>query len=392
MKILIISFTFPPNKDGVSEAAAAMALGFAGRGWEVTILTEETDPERETGVWNGVAITGFSNIDGPKPDIRIHGRDCSYEDFLVSGDWDVVVIHAYTRPLMLVLPFLNRIRARKILVSHGYAALLWVRYHKFPYGLVSWFRNVLASIQMPFWIRHFDRVVYLSEQADFRGFYDHLIAKVTGYRGRRVIPNGVNLSERGTDPAGFRVTHGISPEAFVFLCVANYSPRKDQGYAARAFRNAAIGNSVLVFIGSDFNEHSHAFQASDAVHHGMKPPGRIIWLEKQPREDTLNALSSCNAFVLSANHEAQPIALLEAMREGKPWIARDAGCIARMEGGICVKSEGEMADAMIRLSSDESLQTRLGQEGKRAVSTRYSRSAYVDSYCELIEEWVHPDL
>lgn len=390
MKILIVSFTFPPNKDGVSEAAAAMALGFVERGWSVTVLTEEIQPKRQSLTWNGIQIVQYSNIDGKRPDIRIQGECSGYADFLVSENWDVVVIHAYTRPLRLAIPVLKRIPGRKILVSHGYAALLWVRVPTFPYGLGFWWRAFRASLKMPFWLRHFDRVVYLSDQADLRGFYDHLIAKMIDYRGRRVIPNGVDLGERGKHPVEFRMSHTIPDDAFVFLCVANYSPRKDQGYAARAFRKAEIPGSILVFIGSEFNEHSQKFQAEDAQNDRNNSPGRIIWLEQQTREETVDAIAACNAFVLSAYHEAQPIALLEAMREVKPWIARDAGCIARMEGGICVKSEAAMTAAMIRLSSDPSLQARLGQEGKQAVATRYNRKTYVESYCKLIEELVPP--
>lgn len=386
MKVLIVSFTFPPNKDGVSEAAAAMALGFVERGWSTTVLTEKTQPARAINRWNGVEIVQYLNTDSPHPGIRIDGNVSSYTDYLVSKNWDVVMIHAYTRPLRLAIPVLERIPAKKILVSHGYAALLWVRVPTFPYGLSFWWRAVRASLKMPLWLRYFDRVVYLSEQADFRGFYDHLIAKVIGYQGRRVIPNGVDLCERGNNPAGFKLNHGIAADAFAFLCVANYSPRKDQGYAARAFRKAAIPGAVLVFIGSEFNEHSLRFQEEDEPHHSDKSPGRIIWLQQQSREETLNAIAACDAFLLSAYHEAQPIALLEAMREGKPWIARDAGCIARMEGGICVKSENAMAEAMKRIASDPLLQARLGQEGKQAVITRYNRAAYVESYCKLIEE------
>ena len=47
MKVLIVSFTFPPNKDGISEAAAAMTKGFLDRSWEVSVFTRNTTPERE---------------------------------------------------------------------------------------------------------------------------------------------------------------------------------------------------------------------------------------------------------------------------------------------------------------------------------------------------------
>lgn len=389
MRILIITFTFPPNKDGVSEAAAAMTKGFLNRGWNVDILTQETKPRRESPVWQGARIQEFAYLDqSPSPPIRLHDTDATYEEFLTGGSWDVVLIHSYEYPLRRAVPVLGQMPGRKILVSHGFAALIWERVPEFPYGLGLWLRSSLKSRRMPGWIRKFDRAVYLSEQADFRGFYDHLIARMIGYKGRRVIPNGVDPEEQGKHPSDFRREHGIAESAFLLVCVANYSPRKDQGFGARAFRRAAIPGSVLVFVGSEFNRYSEKFQTEDKAGNPNPVHGKIIWLEKQSRDSTLDALAACDAFLLSANHEAQPIAILEAMREGKPWIARDAGCIATMEGGLCVKSEKSMAEAMVKLAADHPLRSRLGSEGAAAVAKRYNRTAYVDAYCKLIEELV----
>jgi glycosyltransferase involved in cell wall biosynthesis len=387
MHVLIISFTFPPNKDGVSEAAAAMAKGFLDRRWEVSVFTRNTVPAREQLSWHGAELIEY-DYGGTfhKPEVILNCGNLDYAAFLKSQKWDVLVFHAYEGSLLCALPHIREIPGRKILVSHGYAALLWEKSLRFPYGLASVGRRLFRSIAMIRWMRSFDRIVYLSEQADLHGFYDHFLAKATGYKGRWVMPNGIDLSERGDANSGFRLMNGIPEDAFVLLCVANYSPRKDQAYGARAFRKAALPGAVLVFIGSEFNEHSRRFQAEDSGNLSPASPGSIIWMEKQSRQATLDALASCDAFLLSAYHEAQPISLLEAMRESKPWIARKAGCIARMEGGICVNSEARMAAAIQRLAVDRELRECLGREGSRAVATRYNRKAYTESYCKLIEE------
>jgi glycosyltransferase involved in cell wall biosynthesis len=386
MKILIASFTFPPNKDGVSEAASVMAAGFLAQGWEVEVATSPTDPARNGADWSGAKVHEFA-IQGDSNPKRSYSRDIGrYRTFLEEGDWDVVIFHAYLWSLYASLDILDRIPAKKILVSHGFAALQWIRAKSFPWGLAVWLRTVCRALHMFAWIHRMDRTVYLSEKADLRGFLDHWIAKAVHYEGRRVIPNGVDPDLRGTNPDGFRKAHGIAENQTVFLCVANYSRRKDQGYAARAFRAAAIPNAVLIFIGSEFNSDSARFQEEDGRLSDREKPGRIIWLEKIDRSTTLDAFAACDIFVISSDHEAQPIALLEAMRESKSWIARDSGCISEMPGGVYVHTEGEMAEQMIHLASNQNLRTALGRQGRLAVEQTYNRQHYLDSYCKLVSE------
>ncbi len=386
MKILIASFTFPPNKDGVSEAAAVMTEGFLRRGWEVDVATLPVRPSRQFMEWHGATIHEFEIQGSGRYKCPFRGDVEKYRDFLASGDWDVIIFHAYSWSIFVPIDMLGRIKSKKILVSHGYPALQWTRTQKFPWGLGFWAWSVLEALKMVKWIRNIDRAVYLSERADLRGFFDHWLAKATKYQGRTVIPNGIDPQERDTSPEAFRREHGVSSDQFLFLCVANYSRRKDQGFATRAFRSARLPNAVLIFIGSEFNSESERFQIEDQSLSEADRIGRIIWLQGQSREDTLNAFAACDAFVLSADHEAQPIAILEAMRESKPWIARDAGCIADMPGGICVKTESQMAHAMKHLTINSDQALKLGTTGRRAIEACYNRAAYVESYCNLVSE------
>jgi glycosyltransferase involved in cell wall biosynthesis len=390
MKILIASFSFPPNKDGVSEACAALAEGFLIRGWSVTATSAPSFPARTTMNWQGVTIHEISINGVGSPKHPYQGDVIAYRNLVREGNWDVILFQTSAWPLMLVRDLLPSLSARTVMVSHGYAPLQWVMVRRFPYGIPSWLWEVYQSVRMMFWLKTIDRAVFLSERADLHGFYDHYIAKMIGHPGRRVIPNGIDPEDRGKNPASFRTTYGIDSKAVMFVCVANYSRRKDQGYAARAFRRAAIPGSVLIFIGSEFNEYSETFQSEDARNSTQAHGERILWLEKQDRPSTLNALATADVFVLSANHEAQPIALLEAMREAKPWIARKAGCIPEMPGGICIDSEYAMSVAMKNLAADPSRRKILGELGYQAVLTTYNRKIYQEAYCKLIEELTQP--
>ena len=384
MKILIATNTFPPNKDGVAEAAAATASAFLSQGWKVEIATEPTNPARTSSIWNGAHIHEFAIHGSPYFRHPFRGQIIDYKEFLLAGVWDVILFEGYSWPLYCAVPLLDRISAKKIVAGHNYGALQWIHVSRFPYGLAVWADSVWRSLVMLTWIRKIDRCVFLSPHADLYAFYDHWLAKRARHPGIAIIPNGVDLPDNLLSSSTFRHKHGIPAKAIFFLCVANYCTRKDQGYAVRAFRHAAIPNSHLVFIGSEFNESSNFFQQQDAKIATSSPPGTVHWLDKISRSETLDALSDCDVVVLSANQEALPFVLLEAMAYQKPWVARRAGCIQHLPGGICVHSENQMAKAMQLMASRPKQKRRLGLEGRTAVQNHFSRKQYAKRYCELI--------
>jgi glycosyltransferase involved in cell wall biosynthesis len=388
LKILVATPTFPPNKDGVSEAASAGVKAFLAQGWDVDVATEPSFPSRISKGWHGAFIHEF-NITGSQYFRQPYkGALEHYRDFLRLGDWDVILFHSYSWPLYLAVPILDEIRAKKILVSHGYGALVWVPVPQFPFGLLYLAHSAWKSLQMLRWIHKIDRWVFLSLRRDFRAFYDHWLARKIPHPGIAIIPNGVELTDGSRAKGAFRKELGIPQSSPLFLCVANYARRKDQGYAVRAFRRAKIFGSHMVFIGSEFNDSSARFRKEDAPIAASNPAGTIHWMEKVGREQTLQAIADCDVFVLSANHEAQPIALLEAMRESKPWIARNAGCISEMSGGVCVFSEKQMALEMRRLAQEAQARINLGKIGLDAVCEQFSRATYNSAFCQLIREVV----
>jgi glycosyltransferase involved in cell wall biosynthesis len=388
MKILIATPSFRSNKDGVSEAASSQVMAFLAKGWKVDVATEPTSPARKSMDWNGAnvfefPISGSSYFRDP-----YKGAVVRYCNFLRTGDWDVVLFHSYSWPLYLALPLLDVMPSKKILVSHGFNGLLWTPTSRFPFGLSFVAFSFIQSLFMLRWLKKIDRLVVLSARRDLSAFYDHTLARLINHPGIVTIPNGVDVSYSDVSlrSGHFRQSIGAPSTGVLFLCVANYCLRKDQGFAARAFRQASIPGSTLVFIGSELNDSSDKFRKAAASCSLDKDQGKILWLEKQARETTLEALADCDVFVLSSYWEAQPIAMLEAMAERKPWIARNAGCIAEMPGGLCVKSETGMAQAMKTLAYNSDLRLRLGRIGREATETLYNRKIYNDSFCRLVQE------
>jgi len=386
ISILVATFTFPPNKDGVAEASSSMVQVFLNKGWHVDVATGPTSLPRNSLNFLGSKIYEFAITGTPYFKDPFRGEIIKYRNFLLQGDWDLIVFQSYWWPLYLALPILNQMRSKKILVSHGHSGINVSLTPVFPFGILFYLFTIYQSIMMLGWLKKFERVVFLSRRCDFNNFFDHYLAKLCKHPHIKVIPNGVNSSQAFL-PSGlsFRHKHNIPASCIFFLCVANYETRKDQGFAVKAFRKAAIPNSVLVFIGSKFNQFSCSLQRDDAPFAFHNSVGSIIWLENVPRDETLSAFSECDCFVLSSKREAQPIALLEAMNFSRPWVARDSGCISEMPGGIVVQNISTMAVAMSRIANDSEQRCRLGRIGFSATQDIFDIKKTSSAWIKLAE-------
>jgi glycosyltransferase involved in cell wall biosynthesis len=200
----------------------------------------------------------------------------------------------------------------------------------------------------------------------------------------RILPNSVAPAffDGHWDGSIFRETHGLGGGP-LFLCVANYSTRKNQQLALRAFAEAAVPAAALVFIGSEVNEHSRALEELAGTL-PLAPGTTVRVLAGLSRADTIAAFHDAHAFVLSATEETQPFVLLEAMAAGLPFVSTPTGCVDEMPGGITAGTSAEIAQAMRMLASDPALHAKLRAEGLKFARANCSRDRSVDLMEEII--------
>jgi glycosyltransferase involved in cell wall biosynthesis len=173
----------------------------------------------------------------------------------------------------------------------------------------------------------------------------------------------------------------------MFLCVANYSDRKNQISALHAFRKARIEKSTFVFIGSELNEYSKRLNEHDSrLRASGFDTGNVLILQKVERPMVIAALKGCDVFVLSARTETMPVALLEAMIAGKPFISTNTGCVSELPGGIVVENESALQDSMESLARDARLRETLGERGRTAGRKACSMEKVIDRFEALCEE------
>jgi glycosyltransferase involved in cell wall biosynthesis len=382
-RILIVTFTFPPTKDGVSETARAMAENFAAHGHVVTVATGYS-PER-TSEWHepGIQVKQFRVHGSPHLREGIHGEVEAFKNFVGNFEGDFVISHCWQvwSSSLAEAMFPKFGSAKRIMMSQGFSAHQWFPHRRFPWGIGFWLGWQPWVWTFPQRLRKYDHLVVTSPRANCERFFDHLVAKATFYRKVTVIPNGTDPEKFDSAAGDFRKQFGLE-DKLVFLNVANYSERKNQEFAVRAFAHANLDKAVLVLVGSEFNSYSERVRRV-ANELGLTPD-RVIFVERLSREMTYSAFRACDIFVLSATAETQPIVLIEAMVCAKPFVTTDTGAVRDFPGGYVVRSERAMAARMKQLAEDPSLRHELGRLGRQAALKSYTWKRVGELWEELL--------
>jgi glycosyltransferase involved in cell wall biosynthesis len=384
MKILVSSFTYPPNKDGVAESAFSFAEGLADRGHDVVVATglpEQRDalPEQKL----RAHVERFNICGGPLRREGVQGDTSRYVDFVRHGGFDALLAMCLdTWPVSLLLNDLPAFNMRKVLFSHGFTAHHLYPNQRPPWGLVAWGRGLVFTARTFRYLHLFDSVVFLSQRRDFGRFLDHNIARWIRHPKITILPNSVDPAFFQKSTFSFREAFGIR-QRLLFLCVANFCTRKNQLLALRAFVGARLSNAALVFIGSEPNDYSRDLeQAADRA--DLAPGSAVHVLTGVSRPLTLAAFHEATAFVLPALEETQPIVLFESMAAGLPFISTPTGCVREMPGGLLTSTTSEMADAMRQLATDDQGRKTLAALGKAFAITNCSREASVEQMERLL--------
>lgn len=215
---------------------------------------------------------------------------------------------------------------------------------------------------------------------------DHEHRRITrlGLAGQktRVIPSGIDTDAFFPDPeARLRMRSGIpglSPEDVVFGCVARLSEEKAHAnlLASYAVVRKNYPNTKLVLVGDGPLRAEIESRARDL---GIEPFVHFAGQKTNVRE----WLNLFDVFVLASTRESLPRAAREAMASGLPVIATRVGATREAvkdgENGFLVPPGqiDSFARAMIHLLFDPALRSRMGQESRRMIDTRFSQSKWL---------------
>lgn len=188
----------------------------------------------------------------------------------------------------------------------------------------------------------------------------------------------------GVSPLDAAEPMPTEPATFVLLFVGRIAEIKDLPTMLRAFALAVqqVPRLRLWIVGDGparpaLEVLANELGIRDSVH---------FWGQ---RLDTAGFFAAADTFVMSSVSEGLPMSLLQAMSIGLPAIVTDVGGmqeVLELSGGglrVPVGHRFAMAEAMVRMATDEALQSESGLRAQRAFQEHFTLRQMHDAYFRL---------
>lgn len=420
----VYNYQPPANVSGVKEVCLDEALNNKGRrGIRLNIGTQEKQ-----------AILG--RLLGEQTDWEVFLRFCqspairSVQEFLLSKDFYDVVEAAYRQKYCgfpfadfywtqraMFLPLLSVIRQGVPeadlyhAVSTGYAGILgslgrlvcqkpfiltehgiYTREREEEIIKADWIKGGFKDL----WIEYF---YGLSRCA-----YDNADKVISLFQSNRAIQVDLGCNAHKTEV----IPNGISPERYQMTAireagdgyvnvgaVVRVVPIKDIKTMIQGFAWAREEYEKVRFyiMGPDEEDKEYAGECRRLSENlGLQD---LVFTGKV---EVAEYLARMDVMVLSSISEGQPLAMLEGMACGKPYIATDVGSCRELlygrgdnfgEAGIIVPvMNAEMlGSAIVRLCKNKELRQRMGRSAMRRVSELYSKEKLLNAYKKIYQAY-----
>jgi glycosyltransferase involved in cell wall biosynthesis len=212
----------------------------------------------------------------------------------------------------------------------------------------------------------------------------HLVAKAQEICCDRMlsihlIPNCVDSSYFVPPPPDY-VRSDSRP---TFVHVSNYAPKKRTVDIIEAFSDERIPtNARLIMVGDGPDRVAAADRAASL---GISHHIEFVGMQKDIRP----YLWEADAFVLASDDEGAPLALLEAMACGLPWVSTAWGAAAILPPGECglvvpPRSPELLAAAMTELFKDPERRLAMGRRARYRAETDFQEGKYVERHLEVL--------
>lgn len=414
MKIAITSDLYYPMTNGVAVFAHNLARGLAKRGHEVLVICPSFNGKKHRTKQDGVTTVYLRSIRFPFYPDQInevpngkeflglplprlayrHGLWITVEPYpevkRALDKFQPDVIHNQTAEMVAIAVRRYAKKNDVPLVSTG---------HAYPDNITSQLRllkpikkplDVVLRAYMASFLKHSEYATMPTEMA-----IDDLVPKKRKRFNVTVEPlsNGVDLAKfsPGKVPERFYRKYHLSPGRPIILYIGRVDPEKSLSNVVMSF--AAVLDEIpeaMLVIAGDGTDRRHLQDLAESL--GIEKSVRF--LGRVMPSDTVELYRAADLFATASETETQGIVLIEAAATGLPLVAVDAGavrelCQHKKNGLLCQPGDiDEMADAMVRILQDKTLQEKYGQKSieiAKKHDLNYTLKRFEEIYQEAIK-------
>ncbi len=390
MKILHVSHLYYPSCGGNEIVNQGLSEALAARGEQVTVFTTnavvpgqlaQRDPDfaglPPTEVINGVTVRRFTPRHRERKIFARAARVVSAAARCVRARrWDqsIEILRSRVPFVPQMLGAIRRYRPDIILAHNGYPTTTYFCYlarKYFHYPLIirptthvaqTWHRHPF-QLEM---YRAADRLIASTE-------FERDLLMRQGIEGERIVRIG-----NGMDPApflkcdatGFRKQHDLGDSK-----VVAFVGRKTEGKGIEHLIDAMVSvwktmpSARLILAGKQDGPHAAVIKDRIAAIPDQHA-GNVIDIDDFDEEQKPAIYAACDVLVMASNIDSFGVVYLEAWASGKPVIAcrntPQETIIEHERDGLLVEygNARELAQAIVRLLSNDSWRVQLGRAGK----------------------------
>ena len=378
MRILHTAHSYYPEVSGVPEVVSQISSRLASKGHDVHVATGLVSPSHpQEEIINGVHVHRFKVKGNAVKGIT--GEFQQYRKYVLSQNWDILGMHcAQIWSTDSILSYLDKIRGKKVFISHGLSAWRDSAYD-------NYFNNL--SIFM----KRVNRIVSLSEMCEEKDF-----CLKFGLPLPLIINNGVDIAKWEKSSVDLRSKWNIGGHPWV-LSISNHNPVKGHFRFFKVIDGIRkyLPGTIGTIIGGNYP--AAAFGLGEIGVKGGCWYRCRFWEKMKPyvslrsglnREEVISAIHEADLVLTTSRWEASPLVVLESMAARTPWISFDVGCVREHVGGFVVNSDEEMASLAVDLLKNPSWRETLGEEGRSRIITNHDWDGIAEQYERLYESLI----
>lgn len=378
MKLLITSPTYPPFNSGLGNAVQQQAFYLGKLGISVTIATEGAKRNSRHDATTSATVEEFDVEICRSFSNPIAGIGKSYIDFLLSSKFDVILMNGWQNwATDLLIENLDAVRGRKYLYSHCISTNLY--FHQQPVrSLARYLAWRPYWRKMPTMMAKMDGIIVLDEEGSDSRFDDLWLAKKHNIP-VTIIPNC--LTTEGMSSLR-KSSNSFDARSFI-ISVGAYQWQKGFDFVLKAYAKSNAKNRIqLRFFGQNVTPYvkvlkklERQFQISE---------GAVVYSENISGSELLSQYENALLFLSGSHTECQPLVLLDSISAGTPFVARNTGCIERIQGGAIVNTVDKASRRINELLGNSGEWERLSSEGRKAAQNKYHPEVIIPKLYRLI--------